>query len=294
MLKKIAGGIFFVLFVLFAIWFWVRFSNKSEVKEVYIVKPARRNINVSSVWVTGTVEADERKEVFPEICGIVSEILVEEGEVVKEGQELVILNNSEITKQMKEKENNLREAEINLSKSMEEVNLNIQEKEIALIEARNQLQQVMLEAENLESKDYEEIKTALWSLEEGKKNYEKLKKDFTVEKSQKELEIKQLEISKKEAEEELKRREELFEAKIISKKLLEEATNGFEKTKLQYEYSIQSFQHLKEQEIQELDLALLQIEEYEYLLARAKEDGELNKKLNIEKNSFGTGKSEKF
>jgi len=282
MIKKIAKIIFIVLFILALIWFFWKNSDryKEESKKVWISKPKfMEEFETSSVWVTGTVEAKERREVYPEISGIVEKILQKEGDSVKDGQEVIILKNSEITKELKEAENNLKEAEISLLKAREEVNLNIKQKEISLSDAENQLLQIRLEWENNEKKDTEEIEKAQWELEESKKNYEKLEKEFNSQELQQELSIKEAEITKNEAEAEKKRREELFQAKVISQKLMEEAANRYEKAKLQYEYILQEYEHLKERKVQELDLACLKIKECEYLVESLKERSETNRKL---------------
>lgn len=282
MIKKIAKIIFIVLFILAVIWIFWKNSDKytKEPKKVWIYQVKfMKEFETSSVWVTGTVEAKERREVFPEISGIVEKILLKEGDSVKKGQDVIILKNPEITKDLKEAENSLKEAEISLLKAREEVNLNIKQKEISLSEAENQLLQIRLEGENNEKKNVEAVEQAQWEVEETKKNYEKLVKEFNSRELQQELSIKEAEITKNEAEAEKKRREELFQAKIISQKLMEEAANRYEKAKLQYEYVLQEYEFLKETKAHELDLACLKIKECEYLLESLKERTETDKKL---------------
>lgn len=252
-------------------------AEEIEGKEVSITSPKMLEKFEASIHEKGTVEPLKKKEIYSEISGFISKVPVKEGDSVAKGQELIIIKNPEIEKTLENSESLVNESEINISKAeenlknLEEQNeINIIQIQMDLEEYERQLDQHIRDSENREIDFQRSINSMLSSLKQSQCDYDNIKSDSSAV-SQKEINLKKKLIAKEEAEAELNRRKELFEAKVISKKQLEEAENGYNQSKLDYEQAVKDLEYIKSKWLRDLELVELRVKEWEYKVESEKE-----------------------
>ncbi|HOE57266.1 MAG TPA: efflux RND transporter periplasmic adaptor subunit [Bacillota bacterium] len=110
--------------------------------------PARQTVQAF-----GVVKTKQVKGIMPDLPASIEKIHVQEGQKVKKGDILITLSLKEIEEQIKDKENSLKIAGLELQKLLEDVgtrnNENI-DSEPDVIQAKNNLEKIQIEYEKLE------------------------------------------------------------------------------------------------------------------------------------------------
>lgn len=118
-----------------------------------------------TVQAFGTVKTKQIKGIMLDLPASIEKIHVQEGQKVKKGDVLITLSLKEIEEQIKEKEDSLKIAELELEKLLEDMgdknNENIDD-EPEMIQANNALEKIQIEYETLE-KDFKNKETMLKS-----------------------------------------------------------------------------------------------------------------------------------
>jgi multidrug efflux pump subunit AcrA (membrane-fusion protein) len=266
-------------------------KNVSAGKEVITGNPRLLGrLEVSTVWVTGTIKPSVEREVFSEIAGVVDNVYVSEGDTVKKGQIMAVIKNPEIFKEFNDAKNQLREAQMNLKKLSGSEKIETQkglmaelQADISMEDARLQLRQIDSDARINKEKVEEEIKKSMTSLQESENALQILKDDLTSLLDQAELKLTESEMSEKEAENDLTRLKELFAAKITSQKQLEDGVNAYNRARLECAYAKENFEKLKIKNEQDLEAAKLKVEECKEMLQNARAQASRNEELDKEK-----------
>lgn len=140
-----------------------------------------------TVQAFGVVKTKQVKGIMVDLPASIAKVHVQEGQRVKKGDVLITLNLKEIEEQIKEKEDSLKIAELELQKLLEDIgdnNKNI-DYEPEIIQARNDLEKGQIEYEKLEK----DLKNKEAMLKEGaipQSEYDDSK--AILEQKQKELE----------------------------------------------------------------------------------------------------------
>ncbi|MEQ8224353.1 MAG: HlyD family efflux transporter periplasmic adaptor subunit [Candidatus Eremiobacterota bacterium] len=274
---KMFSIILVIIIILLVIW---KFSGKhvSSVKEVVTGNPRMlERLEVSTVWVTGTVKTSVEREVFSETSGVVDKIFVSEGDTVKKGQIMAVLKNFEISKEFNDAKNQLREAQMNVRKLLESEKIETQkgqmaelQAEVSLEDAKTQLIQFEADASANREKVEEEIKKSMTSLQEAENALQLLQEDLSAIEDQAELKLTETEMAEKEAENDLTRLKELFAAKITSQKQLEDGVNAYNRARLESSYAKENLDKIKIKNAQDLQAATLKVEECREMLENAR------------------------
>jgi RND family efflux transporter MFP subunit len=126
-------------------------SNNVEVKSVFVdlinIKP---DTFIHYITITGSVESDNQAFISPEINGQIKEVLVKEGQHVKKGQALVILNSEITQKTINEVQTNLELARTVYKKQKELWDQEIGS-EIQYLQAKNNMESLEGRLETLKA-----------------------------------------------------------------------------------------------------------------------------------------------
>ncbi|HPZ07243.1 MAG TPA: HlyD family efflux transporter periplasmic adaptor subunit [Candidatus Eremiobacteraeota bacterium] len=298
--SKVIFPVIFLLLLVVIIW---KFSNfRVNVKEVHITYPPYLDrLDVFSVWCAGIIIPFEEREVYSEITGVVDNILIKEGDKVKKGQILALIRNPDISKELIDTETQLNEEEANLSKLLKTQEIEKQksraqviQSEISVEDAKTYLQQMENEARMAEKKDQSSIDSAITALQEAENSLQTLKEDLNSQYASVALKVKVAEMSQKQAENDMNRLKELFQAKIVSQKSMEDALDAYERSRLAYDFAVEELENLKARNEQDLEAARLKVEECKSLLESARKQALLNEELNKEKIKQAQIKLEKY
>ncbi len=293
MLKRFKMFFIILVLIILLLIIW-KFSGKhvsSSVKEVVTGNPRLLDrLEVSTVWVTGTIKPSIEREVFSETAGVVDRVFVSEGDTVKKGQIMAVLKNFEISKEFNDGQNQLREAQMNVKKLLENERIETQkgrmaelQAEVSLEDARTQLIQIESDARANREKVEEEIKKSMTSLQEAENALQILQEDLTSIEDQAELKLTEAEMSEKEAENDLTRLKELFAAKITSQKQLEDGVNAYNRARLESSYAKENFDKIKIKNAQDLQAATLKVEECKEMLENARTEAYRSEELDKKK-----------
>lgn len=293
MLKRFKMFFIILVVIIFLLIIW-KFSGKhvsSSVKEVVTGNLRLLDrLEVSTVWVTGTIKPSVEREVFSETSGVVDKILVSESDTVKKGQIMAVIKNFEISKEFNDCRNQLREAQMNVKKLLENEKIEAQkgrmaelQAEASLEEARTQLIQIESDARANREKVEEEIKKSMTSLQEAENALQILQEDLSSIEDQAELKLTEAEMTEKEAENDLTRLKELFSAKITSQKQLEDGVNAYNRARLKSSYAKENFDKIKIKNTQDLQAAVLKVEECKEMLENARTEAYRSEELDKKK-----------
>ncbi|MDO6428511.1 efflux RND transporter periplasmic adaptor subunit [Thalassotalea sp. 1_MG-2023] len=146
-MKKIA--IFLFIVVTLGIWVGIKKSNSASALEVNAAVVSVRNIE-SSILASGNVIYDREVKIRSEVTGRVSEVLVEEGQLVRKGDVLAKLDDTSFVARVEQMKSDINLLRIELSRAKEEH-----------IRAQQQLKRIkILLAKGLTSEDsVEELQT---------------------------------------------------------------------------------------------------------------------------------------
>jgi len=140
--------VFMAVLVLFSIG-----CGKSDAKEAAAEQPEQpQSQEPQTVQTFGTVKTKQVKGIMLDLPATIEKVHVQEGQKVKKGDVLITLNLKEIEEQIKEKEDSLKIARLELRKLLEEmsgINENI-DNDPEVIQAKNKLDKTQMEYEKLE------------------------------------------------------------------------------------------------------------------------------------------------
>ncbi len=119
-MRRVIGAVLIIAIVLALAWGSYQFAStrvrsQPPPETQFETITVKRGDIVASVSATGTLEPDETRAVFFETSGRVVEVLVEEGDVVQEGQILARLDDADLRFQLRQAEASLRAAEAQLA-----------------------------------------------------------------------------------------------------------------------------------------------------------------------------------
>jgi len=126
-------------------------SSKVEVKSVFVdLIKIKTDTFIHYITITGSVESDNQAFISPEINGQIKEVLVKEGQHVKKGQALVVLNSEITQKTINEVQTNLELARTVYKKQKELWDQEIGS-EIQYLQAKNNMESLEGRLETLKA-----------------------------------------------------------------------------------------------------------------------------------------------
>ena len=126
-------------------------SSKVEVKSVFVdLIKIKTDTFIHYITITGSVESDNQAFISPEINGQIKEVLVKEGQHVKKGQALVVLNSEITQKTINEVQTNLELAHTVYKKQKELWDQEIGS-EIQYLQAKNNMESLEGRLETLKA-----------------------------------------------------------------------------------------------------------------------------------------------
>jgi len=172
-------------------------------QQLYRLVPVQRGSITLKITASGTVSAGSTYEVTPKVSGTVTQVLIKQGDAVRKGQELVILDDTDARQRLQEAKDNLAVAEAKLAQAQTQAKLAPTQNQLAVEQARVNLL-------NAEAK--------LAQLKEGATT-----QDIEQAKSQ----VTQAQLSVDAANKEYERNKTLFEQGAVTRQQLESAENKY-------------------------------------------------------------------
>ena len=208
----------------------------ATIKAVEVMKAPRGEIR-SELQLSGTIEANSRVTVFPEVPGKIIQMDVDEGARVVKGQTLAIVEHAELGLQVRQAEAALRAAKTAFDQSQRlaeiRVKSQIDQAKAQLTSATVSLQQVEDLSQTRTTSQVDQAKAGLESL---RANLEKIKRGARDEDlRQAEAALAGAKASLTNARSNHKRMKKLFENGAISKQSFESAKTQLDIAKSQYE-----------------------------------------------------------
>ena len=208
----------------------------ATIKAVEVMKVPRGEIR-SELQLSGTIEADSRVTVFPEVPGKIIQMDVDEGARVTKGQTLAVIEHAELALQVRQAEAALRAAKTALDQAQKLAEIRVQSQidqaQAQLASATVSLQQVEDLSKTRTTSQVEQAKAGLESL---KANLEKIKRgarDEDLRQAQAALDGANAGLTN--ARSNYERMKQLFENSAISKQSFEAAETQLDIAKSQYE-----------------------------------------------------------
>jgi RND family efflux transporter MFP subunit len=237
----------------------------ATIKAVEVMKAPRGEIR-SELQLSGTIEANSRVTVFPEVAGKIIQMDVDEGERVTKGQTLAVIEHAELRLQVRQAEAALRAAETAFSQAQQlaeiRVKSQIDQAQAQLRSATVSLQQVEDLSQTRTTSQVEQAKAGLESL---KANLEKIKRGARDEDlRQAEAALAGAKASLTNAKTNYERNEQLFENGAISKQSFESTMTQLDIAKSQYEIAREQSALIqngaREEDIQAMEAQVAQAE----------------------------------
>lgn len=235
------------------------------IKAVEVMKVSRGEIR-SELQLSGTIEANSRVTVFPEVPGKIIQMNVDEGARVKKGQTLAIIEHEELKLQVRQAEAVLRASQTALDQAFQlaeiRVESQINQAKAQLDSATTALQQVEDLSQTRTTSQVEQAKAGLESL---KANLEKIKRgarDEDLRRGKASLDGAQ--ANRNNAQSNYQRMKKLFENGAISKQSFEAAETQLEVAKSQYEVAREQYALIqngaRDEDIQAMEAQVAQAE----------------------------------
>ena len=237
----------------------------ATIKAVEVLKAPSGEIR-SELQLSGTIEANSRVTVFPEVAGKIIQMDVDEGERVGKGQTLAVIEHAELGLQVRQAEAAHRAAEVafNQAQQLAEIRVKSQIDQAAaqLSSTVVSLQQVEDLSETRTTSQVEQAQAGLASL---KANLEKIKRGARDEDlRQAEAALSGAKASLTNAQSSYERMKELFENTAISKQSFESAETQLDIAKSQYEVASEQYALIqngaREEDIQAMAAQVAQAE----------------------------------
>ena len=235
------------------------------IKAVETMKIPRGEIR-SELQLSGTIEANSRVTVFPEVAGKIIQMDVDEGARVTKGQTLAVIEHAELALQVRQAEAALRGAETAFDQAQQlaevRVRSQIDQAKAQLSSATTALQQVADLSQTRTTSQVEQAKAGLESL---KANLEKIKRGARDEDlRQAEAALNGAHASLTNATNNHKRMQKLFDNGAISKQSFESAKTQLDIAASQYEVAREQYALIqngaREEDVQAMEAQVAQAE----------------------------------
>ena len=237
----------------------------ATIKAVEVMKAPRGEIR-SELQLSGTIQANSRVTVFPEVPGKIIQMDVDEGARVTKGQTLAVIEHAELALQVRQAEAALRAAETALNQAQKLAKIRVQSQ---IDQARAQLTSADIALQQVEdlsqTRTTSQVEQAKAGLESLKANLEKIRRGARDEDlRQAEAALDGAKASLTNAQNNHKRMQKLFENGAISTQSFESAKTQLDIAKSQYEVAREQYALIqngaREEDIQAMEAQVAQAE----------------------------------
>lgn len=227
-------------------------------KLVSVAKPKVGEIK-REITLVGSVEPDRKVKIVPKVSGRIERILADEGQIVKKGDPLAVIEHVELELGVRQAEAALKSAEAALEQTRKLARIKaesqLKQAQAALIAAQVGLEQVK---DISEASVQARIKQAEAGLDALKANLEKIKRGARPEEiKQMESMVEQAKAALDNARESYERMSALYEQEVISKQTMDGVEMQYKVAKAQYEAALQQLAVVKkgarEEEIRSME-----------------------------------------
>ena len=237
----------------------------ATIKAVEVMKAPRGEIR-SELQLSGTIEANSRVTVFPEVPGKIIQMDVDEGARVTKGQPLAVIEHAELALQVRQAEAAHRAAQTAFDQAQKLAKIRVQSQ---IDQARAQLRSAIVSLQQVEdlsqTRTTSQVEQAKAGLESLKANLDKIKRGARDEDlRQAEAALAGAKASLTNARNNHKRMKKLFENGAISKQSFESAKTQLDIAKSQYEVANEQSALIqngaREEDIQAMEAQVAQAE----------------------------------
>ena len=237
----------------------------ATIKAVEVMKAPRGEIR-SELQLSGTIEANSRVTVFPEVPGKIIKMDVDEGARVEKGQTLAIIEHAELALQVRQAEAAHRAAQTALGQAQKLAKIRVQSQ---IDQASAQLRSAIVALQQVEdlsqTRTTSQVEQAKAGLESLKANLEKIKSGARDEDlRQAEAALNGASANLTNAQSNYERMKKLFENGAISKQSLESTMTQLDVVASQYEVASQQLTLIqsgaREEDIQAMEAQVAQAE----------------------------------
>ena len=222
-------------------------SEAAKVRQVEVVRAVRDEIR-DELELSGTIEPESRVTVFPEIAGTIIVISAEEGDQVKEGQTLAVIEHEKLSLQEAQAEAAYQSAQATYEQAKKLARIRV---ESQVAQARAQLagaestrQQVLDLAETRTVSQIDQAEASLASLQA---NLAKIIRGARAEdRKQAQAAVNQAKASFANAESNYNRMKTLFESGAISSQSFEQAQTQLDVAQAQHDMAVQQMTLIEE------------------------------------------------
>ena len=170
--KKLLIG--FMLIVIAALIYWLFFMNGTKTSGAkYTLSAATNGSIISSISGSGQVAAESQVDLKPQVSGKITSLQIKEGEQVKTGQTLAIIDNSDAVNNIRDAELNLEQAKLNLENILDPAD------NLSLTQAKDSYNQAVRDLNSLlkpaEQSDLDKAKNAV---QEATRKLAQVKSDY--------------------------------------------------------------------------------------------------------------------
>ncbi len=170
--KKLLIG--FMLIVIAAVIYWLFFMNGTKTSATkYTLSAATNGSIISSISGSGQVAAESQVDLKPQASGKITSLQIKEGEQVKTGQTLAIIDNSDAVNNIRDAELNLEQAKLNLENILDPAD------NLSLTQAKDSYNQAVRDLNSLlkpaEQSDLDKAKNAV---QEATRKLAQVKSDY--------------------------------------------------------------------------------------------------------------------
>ena len=237
----------------------------ATIKAVEVLKAPRGEIR-SELQLSGTIEANSRVTVFPEVAGKIIQMDVDEGARVTKGQTLAVIEHAELALQVRQAEaaHRATETAFNQAQQLAEIRVKSQ-----IDQAAAQLSSAVISLQLVEdlskTRTTSQVEQAQAGLASLKANLEKIKHGARDEDlRQAEAALSGAKASRTNAQNSYERMKKLFENTAISKQSFESAETQLDIAKSQYEVAREQYALIqngaREEDIQAMEAQVAQAE----------------------------------
>lgn len=248
----------------------------STTKPVEVIKARRGEIR-QELKLSGTIEANSKVTVFPEVAGKIIEMRVDEGSRVRTGEALAIIEHETLELQMRQAEAAYQSAETAYDQAKKlakvQVDSQVAQARAQLASAETSLQQVLDLAQTRTLSQTEQAEAGLASLQA---NLEKIKRGARDEdRKQAQASVNQADANLANAKSNYNRMKRLFETGAISAQSFESSQTQLDVAKAQYDVAVEQMRLIengaREEDIRSMEA---QVEGAEALLKVARAQAE--------------------
>ncbi len=161
---KIKSGIIFAILVLLSYWGYQKFTSTAG-ETRYITTTAEKGTIIASIAASGQVSSSNQLDIKPKVSGEVLWVNVKAGDVVREGQALLTVDNTDAKKAIANAEQTLAEAKLQNQKDTVQAPIDYQKAVDALATAKEDLQTTYTDTFNTISSTYLDLPTVMTGMQ---------------------------------------------------------------------------------------------------------------------------------